>query len=355
MHILYGVQATGQGHISRARAMAAAFESLNIKVTWLFSGRDKSQLFDMEPFENFMHRCGLTFITRSGSVKYLATLRRNKPMTFLRDVRTLDLTPYDLVVTDYEPVTAWAARFRGVKSIGIGHQYAFGQGTPVAGSNIVTRNIMRHFAPVDLPLGLHWHPYRHNVLPPILDLPQLPLSNKGHILVYLPFEDQHEVTQLLNQMPWQRFVQYANGLDFSSKGNVLHCPASTTNFKQHLASCAGVICNSGFELISECLQWQKPVLTKPLAGQTEQLSNAAALQQLGIAHTLETLSSYAISVWLAEPATAPKRHFPDVAAHLAQWLANGANEPLESLIQLLWRDQSMLPSSQNTAPLRNAA
>ena len=37
MKILYGVQGTGQGHISRARAMADAFRNLDVEIDWLFS------------------------------------------------------------------------------------------------------------------------------------------------------------------------------------------------------------------------------------------------------------------------------------------------------------------------------
>ena len=46
---------------------------------------------------------------------------------------------------------------------------------------------------------------------------------------------------------------------------------------QAVRGCAGVVCNSGFELISECLQLGKTVLTRPVLGQMEQMSNAFAL------------------------------------------------------------------------------
>jgi uncharacterized protein (TIGR00661 family) len=56
--ILYGVQGTGQGHISRARGLAEALRDFDVDVTWLFSGREKSNLFDMAPFGDFKHREG---------------------------------------------------------------------------------------------------------------------------------------------------------------------------------------------------------------------------------------------------------------------------------------------------------
>lgn len=336
MKILYGVQATGQGHISRARAMAAQLNQLGVDVTWLFSGRPREQLFDMEPFGYYKHRRGLTFAARAGRIRYRETLRTNQLRKLARDVTHLDLSPYDLVVTDYEPVVAWAARRAGRRSIGIGHQYAFGPHTPVRGDNWLSRNLLRWFAPVDVPLGLHWHPYAGNILPPILDLPPLPVEKGEHILVYLPFEDQDSVTRLLQEFPERRFAQYASGLQAAVKGNVVLRPASIDAFKFDLARSAGVICNSGFELISECLQWRKPVLTKPLSGQVEQLSNALALAQLHYASVAPDLSRDAINDWLEAPVSAPDIHFSDVASLLAKWLASGCTETAEELAQRAW-------------------
>lgn len=336
MKIFYGVQGTGQGHISRARAMAHALSEQSVEVTWLFSGRDRSDFFDMEPFGAFQHRRGLTFATEGGSINYLRTVTGNNFFRFLSDVRTLDLSAYDLIVTDYEPVTAWASRYRGIPCIGIGHQYAFGPATPSTGGNPLTHLIMRSFAPVSEPLGLHWHPYSERVLPPILDLPPANREDEHFVLVYLPFEDQDKVTRLLSKLPARRFVQYARDLPPGIDGNVTRRTANTEHFKQHLATCSGVICNSGFELISECLHWRKPVLTKPLHGQMEQLSNALALEQLGYASTARQLSVDVIAQWLDSGSTAPGIEFADVATELARWLAEGCRESPATLSSHLW-------------------
>ena len=336
MKILYGVQATGHGHISRARAMAKAFTKHDVEITWLFSGRQREKLPDMTPFGDFEHRDGLTFQTAHGQIKHVDTILKARPLRFLKDVIQLDLSPYDAVVTDFEPVTAWAAKLAGVPSVGIGHQYAFGPGVPNTGSNIVTRAIMRQFAPTQKSLGLHWFPYRDNVLPPILDLPDIERSKAGHILVYLPFENQDTVIELLNTLPDTEFVLYASGMTRSQRGNVACHPTDNMGFKQHLASCRGVLCNSGFELISECLQWRKPLLTRPLVGQTEQLSNALAIEQLGYGHVMHSLSKERIKHWLDAMAHAPAEPFTDVAQCLAAWLAGGMRESISTLQYMLW-------------------
>lgn len=355
MNILYGVQATGHGHISRARAMAKAFTRHAADVTWLFSGRERDKLPDMTPFGEFEHRDGLTFQTAHGRIRHRDTLLKSRPVRFLKDVKQLDLSGYDVVVTDFEPVTAWAAWRAGVPSVGIGHQYAFGPGVPSTGSNVVTRGIMRQFAPARLPLGLHWYPYRGNVLPPILDLPDLQRTNAGHILVYLPFEDQETVIRLLNTLPGTDFVLYASGMTRCQRGNVACHPTDNLGFKQHLASCRGVLCNSGFELVSECLQWRKPLLTRPLAGQTEQLSNALAIEQLGYGHVMHSLSKERIEHWLDAMAPPPAEPFTDVAQCLAAWLAGGMRESVATLQYMLWPGTVPLKAADTRLVLDTAA
>ena len=341
MRILYGVQATGNGHISRARAMAKALSAYpDLEVTWLFSGRPKDRLFDMELFGDYECRRGLTFVTESGSVKYWKTLLSNNYWVFLKDAMSLSLAEYDLVVTDYEPVTAWAGIIKKRSVIGIGHQYAFGEHTPRNGGTFMQRTVMSCFAPAKRSVGLHWHPFDSATMPPILDLPDYKSYNDSkYILVYLPFEDQSIVTEWLNGFQDHEFVQYSADLTNDQQGNVTRRKASFERFKSDLAGSSGVICNSGFELISECLHWRKPALTRPLARQMEQLSNAAALEQLGYATTMGDLDSDIASRWLDNLPAAPKVCFPDVSRSLADWLAHGAEKPISHLSKELWMQE----------------
>jgi uncharacterized protein (TIGR00661 family) len=237
-------------------------------------------------------------------------------------------------------VTAWAGIIRKRPVIGIGHQYAFGEKTPKSGCTILQRNVMSRFAPVARQIGLHWHPFDKKTLPPILDLPDYESCHTSeYILVYLPFEDQSVVTEWLNGFPEHAFVQYSADLPNDQQGNVARRTASFERFKSELAGSNGVICNSGFELISECLQWRKPVLTRPLARQMEQLSNAAALEQLGYATTMGDLDSDIASRWLDNLPTAPNVRFPDVSRSLADWLARGAEQPISQLNKELWMQE----------------
>lgn len=345
MKILFAVQGTGNGHISRARMMAKHLQSQpNIDTTYLFSGRARKDFFDMEIFGDFLHRRGLTFHSQNGRVSYFKTLTTNNSFQFLREVYTLDLSAFDLVVCDFEPVAAWAARLRGKPIIGLGHQYAFAHDAPRAGSNFIADLVMRYFAPANESLGLHWHHFNAPILPPIID-PSLTrtteVSNK--IVVYLPFEDQARVQKLLLSMPDYHFVIYAPELRDDERSNLSLRKTSHTAFKRDLMSANGVICNAGFELISECLHLGLAVLAKPQGAQMEQLSNAAALQQLGYASTMVSLDQTAIRNWLdsieqPDQALRVNIHYPDVAKSIVEWIADGRRASINSLSERLWRE-----------------
>lgn len=339
MKILFGIQGTGNGHISRARTLAKYLNQHAVEVTYLLSGRDKDKLFDMEVFGNYLHRRGLTFATNNGRIDYWKTLRNNQLLTFFNDIKSLDVTPYDLIITDFEPVTAWAAKLANKPLLGIGHQYAFGKNTPLAGESAVAKWIMKNFAPAQNAIGLHWHPYNDNVLPPIIDTELTSTETANHILVYLPFENQAQIANLLNQVSDRVFILYSPELTHGQQGNVSLRPTSYQSFKRDLASAQGVICNSGFELISECLHIGIPILTKPLHGQMEQHSNALALQQLGYATVVEQLSVDAINRWLAQTTPIIAKPLPDVAKHLSNWIIGGQWHNYQAMSEALWSSE----------------
>lgn len=337
MNILFGIQGTGNGHISRARILAAELaKHNNINVQYLFSGRPKSQLFDMEIFGDYWHRRGLTFITNNGKVDNLKTALHNNIFQFGYDIATLNLSKFDLVITDFEPIVAWAGKLKNKRVLGIGHQYAFGQNTPVTGDTLLTRAIMKNFAPASMGLGLHWHNYDTNVFPPIIDTKLTPKISQPCILVYLPFENQHKITNLLLQFPETTFIQYAPNLVDKTVNNVLHRKTSLA-FKKDLTKSTGVICNSGFELISECLHLGIPILTKPLNGQMEQHSNALALQQLNYATTVNSLNLSTIEHWLKNKQVPQPKPIPNVAKAIAKLIVEDNLPAYQGANNALWQ------------------
>jgi len=341
MRVLYGVQGTGNGHITRARALAPALAAAGIDVDFLFSGRAPADFFDMAPFGDYRVHQGLTFITSGGCVRPLQTALGNAPATFLRDIRSLDVTDYDLVLTDFEPVTAWAARLQRKPVIGLGHQYAFRYPVPQRRGNPVNRLIMKYFAPADLALGFHWHHFDTPILPPIAPVARATTAiDPRVVVVYLPFEAPAAIAKFLAPFSSYEFAVYHPQPLLGAASHVRWNKPSHAAFHADLGRCGGVIGNAGFELTSEVLQLGRKILLKPLRGQPEQLSNALALRQLGLGYTMERLDQTRLSLWL-ERGRGATVHYPDVAAAVARWIARGDYQDVQMLSASLWRNTRM--------------
>lgn len=342
MKIFYGVQGTGNGHITRARVMAKELFEAGFEVSFQFTGRPADKYFDMEIFDGYQIRTGLTFNTKKGQVNYLRTARDVKAMTFLRDIKELDLTNYDIVICDFEPVTAWAARRQGKKVLGIGHQYAFDYKIPRTGADPIAVQVMKYFAPADIGIGLHWHHFGQPILPPIIETPELPDNiKKNKVVVYLPFEDQTEVVKLLSPFENYNFHLYSPQPVQSKFAHIVCNPLSRDGFQRDLYDCAGIISNAGFELASEALQLGKKILAKPLHQQMEQISNALALKELGYGHTMADMDISVIEHWLHDD-HAVQVTYPNVSKILVDWINGGMKKMDEDFIEAVWSEVDIL-------------
>lgn len=347
MRILYGVQGTGNGHLTRARVMAKAFQQLpDVHVDFLISGRGKQHLFGVEPLGDFQWRQGLSFATRDGKVSVVDTVSSNPWWQFWRDVQTLDVTHYDLVVTDFEPVTAWAAKRCKVPSIGLGRQYVFYLAHPSLAVSSLQRAMVRQFSPVDLALGTHWQPLSATTLPPIVEPvgANLAARQAGHYLVYLPFEPLAEIKTLLQRLnnlaPEYHFDVFHPDARHLTTSNAQFHPPSREGFKQVFAQAQGVIANAGFGTSSEALMAGKKILLKPLKGQFEQHANADYLAQHGLAEVITTLHTQAVVRWLHTDIS-HQLAWASVAQPLADWLGNPKRPAIGDLTTALWRESSV--------------
>ncbi|RXJ73307.1 glycosyltransferase [Veronia nyctiphanis] len=338
MKILYGVQGTGNGHISRARAMAKAFKDMpEVDVDFLFSGRPPEKYFDMDVFGDYQTRTGLSFVSHAGKVSIARTAIYNKPWKLLKEIRELDVSSYDLVISDFEPVTAWAAKKQNVPSLAVSHQAAFSFDVPKRGEGFLDTQIMRFFAPTEHKIGLHWYHFDHPILPPIVDLSHDAIpQEEDFILVYLPFEDLNEVVKLLKQFDTEFICFHPDAKTQAVHNNVTVRPQCKEGFHDALLRCKGVMANGGFELPSEALTIGKKLLLKPLTGQFEQQSNVATLEMLGMATCMEELNANTIHQWLDAP-KAQAIDYPDVAPAIAKWLVSGDLNELPALQKELWQ------------------
>ncbi len=346
MKILFGVQGTGNGHITRARVLEPHLRAAGVELDFLFSGRSPEHYFDMEQFGDYRCLAGLTFTVERGKINVFKTLANNKLMQFFKDIRQLDLSDYDLILSDYEPISAWAARRQNKTCINVSHQSAFNFAIPIEGDSLLTRTLMKWFAPADIKFGLHWHHFGHPILPPLIDVKEQPLAiEKNKVVVYLNFEAVQDVIPLLQKFPSTNFYYYGPHVRAEQLDNVFLRPLSRAGFQHDLASSEGVITNAGFELASEALFLGKKILVKPITGQMEQYSNALALRRLGLGMSMTSLDEDIIKTWLQAPRN-ERCIYPDVAKTIANYLtqqdfSNYDVSQLTALSQKLWASSTM--------------
>ncbi len=331
MRLLYGVQATGNGHISRARALVGQLQAAGWHIDFVFSGRPAAQLFDMHVFGAFRCFGGLSFASHAGNIQRWQTWQQLKLKKVYQDIQALDTRSYDLVLTDFEPITAWAARRQGTPCIGIGHQYAFLYDIPKRHDSYFHRWLFRWFAPTAQHIPLHWHHFNQPIFPPLLHLPTVESDiDERQVLVYLPFESAEAIASHLHDLPdWTFSIFHPNAQRILQQGmntNQRWFLPDLQHFQHCFSRAAKVICNAGFELVSEALQCQKAILVKPLHGQMEQASNAHALELLGYANVCQQLNTEFIHQWLAQADTLNKVRFNALAPEIPVILSNMLNK-----------------------------
>jgi uncharacterized protein (TIGR00661 family) len=367
MRLLYGVQATGNGHISRARALRYHLAKAGCQIDFIFSGRPADRLFDMAEFGQYQVKRGLSFVSQAGQLQLWQTARQADLPQLWRDIQQLNTRRYDLVLTDYEPITAWAARRQGTPVLALGHQYGLHQPVPLDGFGWWQRRLLANFAPARQQIGLHWHHFdsvasdRRVILPPVVHLlaeSDSALAQQADdcahqadfVLVYLPFESADDIRRWLAPLSHWQFKVYGVGALDSALSHVSFMPASVQHFQRDLRRCQAVISNAGFELISESLQLKKKVLVKPLQGQPEQAANASALRRLRLADSCNELDATVIGQFLRHYQSGAQVQYPDVAAAISHWLLAGQWFDVSPLAAL-WQQTQFSPA----APLQPAA
>lgn len=338
MKILYGIQGTGNGHITRARVMAKALQAKGVDVDYVFSGRPADEYFDMERFGDYRTFRGLTFHHDHGRVNYLKTAVNAKLFNLIKDINQLDVSKYDLVLNDFEPISAWAARKAGIAVVNISHQAVFTYDrVPAKGMTWLNRQILKYFAPSDVALGVHWFHFGQSIIPPFIEREVATHAETNDILVYMPFEELDEISDLLTGQHDHNFIVYHPSIKKDSDTRAIkYRKPCRSGFLQDLESCAGVVANAGFELSSEALCAGKKLLLKPLDGQFEQASNAETLNLLGLASVMTGLDDAILEGWLQQESKGAI-NYPSDPTPLVEWLLAGDYKNPEALCKSLWQ------------------
>ncbi len=302
MKILYAIQGTGNGHLSRARDIIPVLQQKG-KLDILVSGIQA----DVElPYAVTYKFKGLSFIFgKKGGIDVLATYRKSNLRNLYAEIKSLPVEEYDLIINDFEPVSAWACKLKKKPCIGLSHQAAVAnpKSPRPKKADPIGISILRNYAPVTTSYGFHFREYDNNIFTPVIrsELRNAKIESGDHFTVYLPAYDDERIIKVLGGIQtvnWEVFSKHTKK-EYRLK-NIHIRPVTNNAFIKSFTQCKGILCGAGFETPAEALFLKKKLMVIPMIGQYEQQCNAAALKEMGVpvVKTLKKKHIETIKEWI---------------------------------------------------------
>ena len=284
MKILYAIQGTGNGHLSRAVDIIPELQQYGELDLFVSGAQAEFTL----PFPIKYKSKGLSFFFgKSGGINFYKTFQENSSKEVIKEIDQFPVEKYDLIVNDFEPISAWAARKKEIRIVGLSHQSALlSKNTPKPKiPDPFGEWLLRNYAPVENYIGFHFKEYDKNIFTPVIRtaITSAKQKDKGHYTVYLPAYDDKKLVALFMKFPavrWHIFSKHTRQPYHVGKISVY--PVSGADFVESVVTSTGVLCGAGFETPAEVLHLQKKLLVVPMKSQYEQKCNAIALKKLGV-------------------------------------------------------------------------
>lgn len=328
MKILYAIQGTGNGHVSRAREIIPILQRKG-ELDLLISGTQAD--VDL-PYPIKYRFKGLCFVFgKKGGIDVLETFRKGNLKRLFKEIKSLPIEDYDLVINDFEPVSAWACKRKHKVCIGLSHQAAvIGKNAPRPKKrDLMGQAILMNYAPVSRAFGFHFKPYGPGIFTPVIrsEIRDPETETKKHYTVYLPAYSDKRIYQILSEIKnveWQVFSKHNR--ETYRKDNVSFQPVNNDGFIKSMLSCTGMLCGAGFETPAEALFLKKKLLVIPMKGQYEQQCNAAALDELGVPvlKSLKKKHIAKIKNWTEKMQSIPV-DYPDITEEIINQLIEEAS------------------------------
>ncbi|WP_297094414.1 glycosyltransferase family protein [uncultured Draconibacterium sp.] len=313
MKILYAIQGTGNGHLARATEIIPLLNKWG-ETDILVSGIQGDIRL---PFPVKYRLYGFSFIFgKKGGVAIWKTITKARIFRLVNDIRKIPVHHYDVVINDFEPVTAWACKLRKKPCIGLSHQNAVlhPRAPRPTKKDVLGEFILKHYAPASVLYGFHFKQLDEQNFTPVIRsfIRKTKVTDKGHYTVYLPAFSDSEIEKIIGQhksVRWEVFSKHC--AKSYTKGSIQFNPVSLDGFNQSFVSCSGIVCTAGFETPAEALFMGKKLCVIPMKNQYEQACNAAMLSEMGVTVITKTgTCCEVLSNWL-QSGQAIKISYPD--------------------------------------------
>lgn len=302
MKILYAIQGTGNGHMTRAEEVIPVLKKYGDLHLFVSGVQADIKL----PFPIKYKSKGLSFyFGKSGGIDLIKTFRQNSSKDVFKEIKNFPVEKYDLVINDFEPISAWACRRKNIPCVALSHQSALLSPKVIRPKKTdpVGEWVLKNYAPADHHISFHFACYDKDIYTPVIRsrVRTAEVHTKPHYTVYLPAYDDRKLVPLLARFPhirWHIFSKHANKAYHIGKLSVF--PVNNEEFTISMATATGVLCGAGFETPAEALYLGKKVMVVPMKRQYEQHFNAAALKQMGVPVLKKVKKKYLdkIEAWL---------------------------------------------------------
>ncbi|ANW95748.1 glycosyl transferase [Wenyingzhuangia fucanilytica] len=314
MKVLYAIQGTGNGHLSRAKDIVPILQK-KVDLDVLVSGVQADITL---PFNIKYQLQGLSFIFgKKGGVDLWKTVKNSDFNKFRKEMNKINIQQYDLVINDFEPLSAWAAKLNNIPCVSMSHQAAVKakESPKPKKRDFIGERILKRYAPTNTYYGFHFKKYNSHTFTPVIrkEIRDLhPISGR-HYTIYLPAYGDDKLIEFFGQFEntvWHIFSKHTKTSYYHK--NLLIEPVNNEAFIKSFETCKGIICGAGFETPAEALYLKKKLLVIPMKNQYEQQCNAAALKTLGVPviKKLKDKHTQIVHKWIVEEQNIPV-DYPD--------------------------------------------
>jgi uncharacterized protein (TIGR00661 family) len=336
MNILYAIQSDGMGHAMRSKQIIDVLKKKHTVIV-ATTARAK-EIFDKK--QRIIDIAQVHFHYQKNTVSYTKTtlqVIKNLPAIIrsVNQIRQILLQEkIDVVITDFEPICAYAAKIQRIALIEIDNiksipylkdtQFSWRRYINILTSTILVPNpteliITSDFTPQKKPQNIHWV---SSILRP--QITTLKPTATNIILIYqTSHTNDEQLITTLNQTPYE-YVYYGCPTN-EKRGNVLCKTFNQTEFLESMAQAKAIICNGGYTVVSEAMYLKKPLFICPIKHQYEQELNGKYIQQLAIGMTTTHITPQALTQFVSK--------IPNYNKHYAQ--IGKRTEPLKYILKII--------------------
>jgi len=309
MKIVYTVAGEGMGHAARAHAVIEALAN-NHDIT-IFAG-DTSYLYLKKVFPKVFPLSCLRIAYHQNTALSITTILFNVLRfpaylwSLTKMIKKLNKIKPDMMIDDFSMMGSYASLLMGISMLTIDNQhtislvkdipkkYAFDHAMSKLVVSLVVPHARKNMITSFFPLKTRKNQI---LLAPLLrkEIRNLQSKKGDHLLVYQTSQTNENLIKYLKLLD---IPCYVYGFHKNKREKNIFFKKEHQQFLQDLSSAKAVIINGGFNVLTEALYLQKPILSIPVRHQFEQVLNAIQLEKLGCGMFVEKIDEKTIPAFL---------------------------------------------------------